>query len=516
VLAPLVVLVALAPWLAICCWNYVHGMLNRDTMMFLYAAWCVAHGERLYSTIAIPDGPFACVLHLSFLLVAGVSDHRFRVADLIFHFTGAFAAGALLVPPSTRRLVASRVVWGLVFAALWLAALFHWGFVDANQRESYYSLLECLGFALVIAAGDHGPRRARVMLVIAGVLLCLPAFAKQTTVVYPLLALGGLALEPSADGVSRTQRLRWLLAGLMTAAAAMLLVILAIGSVRGYLFWQFEYSLLYYPYLLRKPLLEVVQQTPKDLATLAVACLAGGALAVGRGLLPRRALGFAAASFAALVMATLQSKGWSGYQIPTLELGQAFLAAVVVRAWFGAQNARDRQTAQVVAVGLAALVAVRALDWVQNSPWMDKATRLDTAAPMLATRDAARWLHDHTGEDDRVLSFGDEPSVPLLAGRKPASPYFVEGLTCTILSEAGPRATARIHAMHRDIAGKLCDGFKARPPAAIAVSDEYCVGGDCVAELAEMCPELREALASEYSEPKAFGGNRIWIRKPTP
>jgi hypothetical protein len=523
VLAPLAILVALSPWLGICCWNYCKGLLNRDAMMFLYASWSVLHGERLYSTISIPDGPFPCLLHMLFLLGGGMDDHRFRVLDLLLHFSGAFAAGAVLVPPRAPRLLVSRLVWGLVFATLWLAVLFHWGFVDANQRENYYSLLDCLGFALVIASGERAPRRARVMLITAGVLLCLPVFGKQTTVVYPLLALGGLALEPRSPELPRWQRwprwqeVRWLLAGLMAAAAVMLLSVVVMGSARGYLFWQFDYSLHYYPYFERHPMLEVVQQTPKDLSTLAVACLVGGALGVGRGLLPRRALGFAAASFVALAIATVQSKFFTGYQIPTLELGQGFLAYLVVRAWHGAQASRDRQTAYAVAVALAALVVVRALDWVQNSAWMDKATRTDTAPPMIATRDAAQWLHDHIGEDERVFYFGNEPGIPLLAERRPASPFFVEWLTATRISLETPAlARARIEAMHRTLGRQLCDGFQAKHPPAVALSDSWCLAGDCLTELAEMCPAIPDVLKAEYFEPKVFGSNRIWVQKPLP
>ena len=303
----------------------------------------------------------------------------------------------------------------------------------------------------------------------------------------------------------------------MAAAAAMLFVVLAVGSARGYLFWQFDYSLRYYPYFERKPMLEVIQQSPKELSTLAVGCLVAGALGVGRGVLPRRALGFAAASFVALALATVQSKGFSGYQIPTLELGQAFLSYLVVRAWYGAQLSRDRQTAYAIVVALAALVVLRALDWVQNSAWLDKSSRVVNDAPMVATRDAARWLHDHIGKDERVFYFGNEPSIPLLAERRPASPFFVEWLTATRFSpETSPRATAHILAMHRALGRQLCEGFEAHHPPAVALSDAWCVAGNCLTELAEMCPEIPDVLENEYSEPKVFGSNRIWVQKPRP
>jgi hypothetical protein len=528
VLAPLVIVLALAPWLAVCAWNYCQGYLNRDAMMFLYAAWSVLHGERLYGSLAIPDGPFACVLHILLYVPSGTSEHGFRVVDLLLQSAGAFTMGAVVVPRRARAVVASRVVWGLVAAAMWLTTIFHWAIVDANQREIYYSLFEGVGFALLIASGDVATaKRERALLVTAGVLLGLPWFGKQTHVVYPLLALAAVALEgdakagaaTGADGgearvlVTRWRRVRWLLTGIVAAGVAMLLFVVLFGSVRGYIFWQYRYSLGFYPYYERAELLDVLLGAPKDFATLAIVCLVGGSLAVARGLLPRRALGFAVASFVAMFISVIQSKGWSGYYIPALQLGQAFLVYAVIRAWHAAPRARDRHWSYALAVGLAAFVVLRALDLAQNSPWLDKAQRTADDPKVLDTRRAAEWLHDNTGPDDRVIYYGHEPQIPFLAQRKPGSPVYVEWELCTRWYHASREAEARIRQMHREVSAQLCQAFTESRARAIAISDLWCHEQNCDVEIREACPEAMTVMQTDYLEPKRFGANRIYMRR---
>jgi hypothetical protein len=51
----------LLPWLCVCARYYANGSVFRDTTMFNYASWCLLHGERMYGTVAVMDGPFCWI-----------------------------------------------------------------------------------------------------------------------------------------------------------------------------------------------------------------------------------------------------------------------------------------------------------------------------------------------------------------------------------------------------------------------------------------------------------------------
>ena len=286
--------------------NYSRGLLYNDSTMFLYIAWCVRHGARLYEAVGMPDGPFVCVLHLVMQLVTGTSEPAFRRLDLTIHAVLSGAVGMLLVPRQAQRLWLSRFVWAIVSASIWLASVFHWAFAESVQRESYYALLGVLGFALWFASGEAKRRVSAIELFVGGICLALPVFGKQTTVFYAVLAYVGIALEASNDVRSRRSRMALAGAGLAAGAGLMLAFVALFGSLRGYLFWNFEYITTFYRFVDRKPLLDVVKDMPKDLVPPAVVCLVAGVVAIGRGLLPVRALPFAAAPALALVGAVLQ------------------------------------------------------------------------------------------------------------------------------------------------------------------------------------------------------------------
>jgi hypothetical protein len=464
IVAPLVVVVVLAPWLVLCISNYVHGLLNRDSMMFLYAAWSVMHGSRLYETITVPDGPFAVVLHMLFLLGSGTDEHKFRVLDLLLHVLGSAGIGALLVPPNVQRPVATRVVWAFVFTALWLATLFRWGVADTSQREQYYTLL-------------------------------------------------GLSLEPDSGDVRRWQRVKWMGVGIGVAAFTMMLFVAIWGSLEGYAYWNFKYVAIYYPYFLRMPIREVVASLPKEFAAPAVGCIVVGVFGGARGVLTPTAVALSAASFAGLLVATLQSKGWPSYHIPTVGFAHTFVVYLLMRAWFATPDASGVGRG-ILVMGLGALVITDSVNAVQSGPWLRKDARGESDQSLLDVRRAGAWIHDQTQMQDRLFYYGHDSAIPFVAQRLPASPIFVRWLACVTPRDTTPAAEERINAMHREIGDKMCNRFRGQHPRVIAVSDGWCVSNDCIKELGEMCPDIPLAVETEYQPARAFGGNRVFLRKP--
>src|SRR5689334_14398346 len=76
---PLLVLcLVLGPVILVCAGHYVELPLFRDSGMYQYAAWCLLHGERLYSTVALPEGPFIYLIDIPAQLLSGTHDAGFR------------------------------------------------------------------------------------------------------------------------------------------------------------------------------------------------------------------------------------------------------------------------------------------------------------------------------------------------------------------------------------------------------------------------------------------------------
>jgi hypothetical protein len=517
-LAPLVLPLVLAPWLVVCADNYLHGLLYRDSPMFLYVAWCVRHGERLYQTVAMPDGPFACVIHLVLQVLGGANtDAAFRSADLWLHIVGGGVAGALLVPARVRSRVLVTAVWAVVGSALWVAAHFHWGFAASSQREAYYSLFTFLGFALWYGSVEHGRRGSAVALVLGGVLAALPVFGKPTQALFVAAALAGLALDPTDAVRSRRARVGLAVAGLGAGAALMVGFVALFGSLRGYWFWSVEYVDTYYRFHDWRTLESLVPIVAKDIAPPAILCMLVGSFAIPTGLLPPRVLGFAATPALALLVGLLQHKGWKYHYIPAAMMTTAFATLLMVRAWH-AEPRGDRRVWAALTVALVAWLGLRSFEALENSDWLDKAQRHEDDGELRDARKAAAFVFTHTAPGDRMFYFGHLVEIPFFAERRPATPYVVPWLFMGGKGDPLARAedlTAaqrqRIDALKTRLRADLCASLRTSPPPILATSDDWCQGGDCVKELGTFCPELPELVAKTYGPPETFGQNRVFL-----
>jgi hypothetical protein len=515
VAAPLALVVIFLPWLSICWDNYSHGLLYRDTPMFLYVAWCVRHGERLYDTVAMPDGPFACLVHMLLQLLAGGSgDGPIRRADFLLHAMAGAGMGALLVPRRVERPVVARVVWAAVGSALWLANLLHWGFTASTQRESYYVLFTCLGMVAWFASPDFGPRGSRIALVLGGFLLALPVFGKQTMAAFVPFAVLGLVLDPG--GRPRRERLKLAGVGLGACAIAVLGFVAAFGSLRGYWFWSFDYVSTYYRFHDRKLVADVVAGMPREVVSAALICVCGGLVAMARGLVPLRAIGFVVAPALALVVAVVQQKGWNYHFVPACALTEVLMLLVVVRAWFHHDEASPRW-ASLLAVVVFGYVGLHFLEWLQTSYWLERKMRHEDDAELLGARSAGAFIKSHSDPSARIFYYGHLIEIPLYAERRPATPYIVHWLY--VGGEARldwfpltPRQRADIMAMRAPLVNDLCSRLGKRPEI-IAMSDGWCVDKDCIKELGTICPDLPKMIESDYQPAVSFDTHRVFLAK---
>jgi hypothetical protein len=301
--------------------------------------------------------------------------------------------------------------------------------------------------------------------------------------------------------------------GIGVAAFTMMLFVAIWGSLEGYAYWNFKYVAIYYPYFLRMPIREVVASLPKEFAAPAVGCIVVGVFGGARGVLTPTAVALSAASFAGLLVATLQSKGWPSYHIPTVGFAHTFVVYLLMRAWFATPDASGVGRG-ILVMGLGALVITDSVNAVQSGPWLRKDARGESDQSLLDVRRAGAWIHDQTQMQDRLFYYGHDSAIPFVAQRLPASPIFVRWLACVTPRDTTPAAEERINAMHREIGDKMCNRFRGQHPRVIAVSDGWCVSNDCIKELGEMCPDIPLAVETEYQPARAFGGNRVFLRKP--
>jgi hypothetical protein len=547
-LAPLLLCVALLPWVAIGCrhwWNY--GVLFRDVNMYQYGAWCLLKGERLYRDFATPDGPLIFIIHALIQLVSKRSEQDFRRVDLVLNAAIAFGVGVLLAPKRRgRRRYLIGPVWGLAHALIWLTFLLHPNWQLSAQRENFYVLLGMAGVVLVYRAATMASSRVQTALFVAGgVLTSVQMFGKHTGVIY--VVLGALALWPDPATRSRFWRFLARYAIGVGAGCALMVAFLGVfGSLRGFAFWYFRYDLLVYRY-------EVLWATEDLLAQpgmaqygrMAVTGLVGGGAAVAFGLLPRRALVFAIAPTLHYAAGIVQAKGWQYQFMPSLASLHLLFTVALAAFWRdGDSAARARGTSSesgsdllracgaspesgvwtpLRAAGATALmffVSTRCLEDVQPSPWMAHPKTYKHAyddAELKDPRDAAAALANLTGPDDRVFFYGNDPIVPFLAERLPASPFAVPWMVSFHLSKANEDSDpdiptpddahfAVIQRMEHALEADLCTRLLRTHPKAMA----FIGGWD---EVLGYCPDLGPVINQSYRVAFEQGQVRIYAHK---
>jgi hypothetical protein len=524
-LAPLLLVVGLAPWLWVCVPRYVDQPLNGDTGIFQYVAWCIRRGERLYDTIAMPDGPFVYLVHLPVQALVGRGEWRFRACDIAIHAGVAAAMGALLAGAGRRVPGAiGRSVWAACTACIWLSCGLVLDWYASAQRDAYYSLFGSLGLVLAYAAPRLAGRARSAALFFAGFVPALVTFGKHSGVIYLGLAglsvllgashAGGPAGEPA--GESWRRRLRTFLGGAAAGVAAILGFVALFGSLPGLWFWYFVYPLRVYRYLFAVPIATIFASGEpwRGYCLLGATTTLGGLAAVSLRLLPARAIGLCLAPSLQIVAFLLQQKAWPYQCQPVLAGAHLVLALGLVTVW---SDEVDRR--RVLAWLALLFVYGRCLDDLQGSPWLG-----DKPRPDVSMRErVADYLAQHTGPDDRVFYYGIDPYTLFLAQRRPAVPYpvsFVLNFAPALAKPppplgAGPGddARARILGLQPRVSGDACARLVARPPAAVVITSlPPNTGADAVGDVVKLCPAFRDLLDARYHLATTVDQTRVYLR----
>jgi hypothetical protein len=505
---PAAATLVLVPLIVYCARTYPWHALYFDHTMYQYTGWCIRHGETLYDSVAVPDGPFITWLHALIQAVAGESDRAFRWADLAIQTGGALGIGALLAP------YRARLAWAPAFASLWLAQYFRYDWHWTAQREAYYALAGYAGMALLLLA-TRRRGRARIALSIAGGALAgLTLFGKHIGLIFIVLGL-----VPAVVAMPRGQRRRAVLLGLAGVGLGLAIgtaALAATGSFSGFYFWYFEVPGPYRYIMGNGDFWFLLGAIDRHTTVLAGVALVTGVAAIARGYLPRRYLGFALAPALFLIAMVLQRKGHV-YQAHPVTAGSylvlALLALHLVR-----RPGRPRIAGALV---MALLVGDAARE-LAHSWWIapDKVTaRSQLGAPHINHADlhaAASDVAAVTRPDDRVFAYGPAGLVLYAAKRRPAVPPFNNfffNVNRAAIVELTPGQRADLAYIQREVAAHACPRLR-DPPAAVVVCDGADFsGGPGLSDATEVCPELAYVSPPLFTEVGHHGCWRIFARR---
>ncbi len=517
-LAPLVLVLATAPWLYFFAKHYTSQPLFRDPGMFQYVGWCLRHGERLYDTVSMPDGPFIHFWHAFLQTLGGTTDRAFRTIDLLVHIVGGGLLGAALRPRTGSRPILVTAVWAALGTCLWLTYIFAFYWSDSSQREMYYALFGTLGLATAFAV-ITAERPSRSMLVLAGVLCAAPALGKHTGLVYPALAALSLFVA-RRQAKSWRDAWRWFFTGVGGAVLVALVLVAIFGSLRGFVYWHYVYALEVYRFIHSVPLDQVFlgMDPARGFPLLAVLATGGGLVAIATRLLSPAAVGLVLAPSLQFLSGVMQGKGW-GYQFhPAVAGAFAVLLLALGRVSEckpSAANPVLRAGAIWVAFTLTLAYCVREL---QQSPWRKPEDAANS--PEVVTRQkVAELLRARTPREARVLYYGIDPYTLYLAERRPAIPQLVSFMVNfsvpTAKSKTSAAQRARIGQLERAAAADVCQRFRAHAPAAIvAATSPPNTGPDALQDLAQFCPEIGVALRDRYERVADIGGTAVFLARP--
>jgi hypothetical protein len=259
------------------------------------------------------------------------------------------------------------------------------------------------------------------------------------------------------------------------------------------------------------------------------------------GEMPRRLGVVAIAPVCALAGVVAQAKGFPYHFHPVT--AAVHLQWLVFAAWVAGRSRVARRRFAIVRLAplaIGTVLALRIATAMEDSPyvrasWLDwgadtpekRATRAYFAQfpepdffPF-ELRQTADYLTQHTGQADRVQTYGMDPYVLFLARRLSATPYiYAYDLNADAALAGGTGAhpddaqAARIRTMRDDHERDLLDRLEASPPAAFVFIDGSPLLStvDAWDDFEAHCARSAEWVRARYRETARFGHDHVWMR----
>jgi hypothetical protein len=528
--------------------------LGRDQGIFQYVAWALGHGAVDYRDVRDVNGPLTHLVHVVFLALGGADEHRFHVLDLAVTGLSFAAVGACLPGLRTTRAPAplERAAWAFAAWVVLSGQYLLFDFWEMAQRESFFDwfMLPAASLQLVAQApwgvhrGPHGRARQARSFALAGALGVVPWFGKPTYVLFTIAQLAALVLDDGLEEpfLPRSRALRAFGAGALAAAAGMTVLLFVYGDAAAFAHIQWADVPAMYRY--------IWPRSPGDMfsepwrATQAVFALTGAVVLVALivlGEMPRRALVIALLPVAALSGVVVQAKGFP-YHFHPVTAG-VHLQWLAFAAWLSERTrVAQRRLALVrtAPLAIAAVIAFRVATAMQDSPhiratwllWSAQTSEERETAEYFdhfarpdffpfEMREAAAYLRDHTGPDERVQTYGMDAYLLFLARRASATPYIyaydlnadaaLQGGTGGAPDEEQSGRIRRIRDRHED---DLLARLQARPPAAFVFMDgvPLLTEADAWRDFEVHCERAAPWVRERYRETARFGHDHVWMR----
>ena len=523
--------------------------LGRDQGIFQYVAWALRHGAVDYRDIRDVNGPLTHLVHLVFLALGGSEEHRFRLLDLVvtgatFAFAGACVAG---LGARRRPDRVDRAAWALAGWVVLSGQYLLYGYWDLAQRESFFDwfMLPSVALQLVAQArwrGADRPARQTRLLAITGALSLVPWFGKPTYALFTIAQLAALVIDDQLV-VPRRKALGAFALGAAIGASTQLVFLLAYGDAAAYLRVQLVDVPAMYRFIWPRAAADIFSNP--WCATQAIFALAGGFVLVALvavGEMPRRVLAVALVPFCALGSVVAQAKGFP-YHFHPVTAG-VHLQWLVFVAWLAERTrvaSRKRALLRLWPIAAALAVGVHVATSMEDSPHI-RAVWLLWGAPTpeqratseyfdhfpepdffpFEMRQAARFVRESTGEDDTVQTYGMDPYVLFLAGRRSATPYiYAYDLNADAALGGGTGGhpdeaqAARIRAIRDEHETDMLRRMTVRPPAAFVFLDgaPLLSQSDAWGDFEAHCPRSAVWVREHYAHAARFGHDHVWLRR---
>jgi hypothetical protein len=526
--------------------------LGRDQGIFQYVGWALRSGQVDYRDVRDVNGPLTHLVHVAFLALGGADDHRFRVLDLAV--TGAtFAfAGACMAGLGSRRAQdwSGRLAWALAGWVVLSGQYLLYGYWDIAQRESFFDWFLLPSIALQLVAqmpprtGSGRPAdagRQALRLGIAGALSVIPWFGKPTFALFTLAQLAAIAVDDELLLPRRKAFAAFALGGALGAALALGLLA-TYGDALAFVRIQLSDVPALYRFLWPRAAADIFSNPWS--ATQAIFAIAGAVVLLSLVLLgemPRAVVALALAPVCALASVVVQAKGFP-YHFHPVTAG-VHLQWIAFAAWLTERTRvarRSRAILRLAPIGVALVIAYRIATAMEDSPhvratWLlwsgatpaERATREyfarfpETDFFPFEMRQAAAYLRDHTGPDDRVQTYGMDPYVLFLAGRLSATPYIyaydldvdaaLAGGSGGVPDDAQSDRIRDIRDAHET---DLLTRLQARPPAAFVFLDQspLIAEADAWDDFEGHCTRAAPWVRANYRETARFGHDHVWLR----
>ena len=542
-LAPLTLALVPLLWVADATHRASLTTVGRDQGIFQYIAWALDHGEVDYRDVRDVNGPLIHMIHGAMLSLGSADEHRFHVLDLwatglTFAFVGWCLPG--IVSKRAPRAL-ERLAWGAAGWVILNGQYMLYTYWNQAQRESFadWFLLPSLGLQVLRPAKTE--RGARLRVLVIAMLSTLTWFAKPTFAMFTLMQAAVLLYDRDSLLTARKKITELVLGGLAGAAIPLGWLLLR-GDIRAWARLTFIDVPQIYRFIWAKSAAEIFSEEGPIAAGafgLAIAALVIGLVSMRE--LPRRALVIGFAPLCAILNVVVQHKGFGyHYQPITAWTHVGCMLVVVMLAERFRAAPRKRPAGRYAVLVLAAAYALVVAEGMRSSPhsrnvWIlsggETAERRAKEEYFQSFRTydffpwdlrlGAQYLRATTSPDARVQTYGMDPYLLFLAGRRSATPYiYAYDLNSDAAMEGGwsnePTEADKLHIWlgrdqhEHDLARRIA----AAPPEAFVFVDYSPLISfqDAWEDFRHCCTVAAHWVAAHYHPAKTFGVVHVWLR----